>query len=123
MSWSVLLDLAGVEADDEVDWLVAWLQDGQMESTPPPALPGAVGPARPGAPEVRRSGRRRRPTGAPPPLPRSIQTTGVWWAVAAVVLVTLARTTFGPARRSLGVAVTVWDDAVVRWLAGLRFPG
>src|SRR5215216_3650874 len=23
----------------------------------------------------------------------------------------------------LGVAVTVWDDAVVRWLAGLRFPG
>jgi tRNA A-37 threonylcarbamoyl transferase component Bud32 len=123
MSWSVLLDLAGVEADDEVDWLVAWLQDGQMESTPPPALPGAVGPARPGEPEVRRSGRRRRPTGAPPPLPRSIQTTGVWWAVAAVVLVTLARTTFGPARRSLGVAVTVWDDAVVRWLAGLRLPG
>jgi tRNA A-37 threonylcarbamoyl transferase component Bud32/membrane-associated phospholipid phosphatase len=106
-----------------VDWLVAWLQDGQMESTPPPAPPGAVGPTRPGEPEVRRSGRRRRPTGAPPPLPRSIQTTGVWWAVAAVVLVTLARTTFGPARRSLGVAVTVWDDAVVRWLAGLRLPG
>jgi tRNA A-37 threonylcarbamoyl transferase component Bud32 len=123
MSWSMLLDLAGVEADDEVDWLVAWLQDGQMESTPPPALPGAVGPTRPGEPEVRRSGRRRRPTGAPPPLPRSIQTTGVWWAVAAVILVTLARTTFGPARRSLGVAVTVWDDAVVRWLAGLRLPG
>ncbi|HEV3398590.1 MAG TPA: phosphatase PAP2 family protein, partial [Actinomycetes bacterium] len=35
----------------------------------------------------------------------------------------LARITFGPARHSLGVAVTVWDDAVVRWLAGLRFPG
>jgi tRNA A-37 threonylcarbamoyl transferase component Bud32 len=72
---------------------------------------------------VRRSGRRRRPTGAPPPLPRSIQPTGVWWAAAAVVLITLARITFGPARRSLGVAVTVWDDAVVRWLAGLRLPG
>jgi tRNA A-37 threonylcarbamoyl transferase component Bud32 len=94
-----------------------------MESTPRPVLPGDVGPARPGAPEVRRSGRRRRPTGAPPPLPRSIQTTGVWWAAATVVLVTLARVSFGPARRSLGVAVTVWDDTVVRWLAGLRLPG
>jgi tRNA A-37 threonylcarbamoyl transferase component Bud32 len=110
-------------AADEVDWPIAWLQDGQMESTPPSALPGDVGPARPAELDVRRSGRRRRPTGAPPPLPRSIQTTGVWWAAAAVVLVALARIAFGPARRSLGVAVTVWDDAVVRWLAGLRLPG
>jgi tRNA A-37 threonylcarbamoyl transferase component Bud32/membrane-associated phospholipid phosphatase len=94
-----------------------------MEPTTPPVLPGDVGPARPGPVEVRRSGRRRRPTGAPPPLPRSIQTTGVWWAAAAVVLITLTKVTFGPARRSLGVAVTVWDDAVVRWLAGLRLPG
>jgi tRNA A-37 threonylcarbamoyl transferase component Bud32 len=106
-----------------MDGVAGWLQDGQMEPTPRPVLPGDVGPATSGAPEVRRSGRRRRPTGAPPPLPRSIQTTGVWWATAAVVLVTLARITFGPARRSLGVAVTVWDDAVVRWLAGLRLPG
>ena len=106
-----------------MDGFVAWLQDEQMESTPRPVLPGDVGPARPGASEVRRSGRRRRPTGAPPPLPRSIQITGVWWAAAAVVLVTLAKISFGPAKRSLGVAVTVWDDAVVRWLAGLRLPG
>jgi tRNA A-37 threonylcarbamoyl transferase component Bud32/membrane-associated phospholipid phosphatase len=112
-----------VLADVLVDGVVASLQDEQMESTPPPVLPGDVGPARPGVPEVRRSGRRRRPTGAPPPLPRSIQITGFWWAAAAVVLVTLAKTSFGPARRSLGVAVTVWDDAVVRWLAGLRLPG
>ena len=94
-----------------------------METSPRPVLPGDAGPARTGEPEVRRSGRRRRPTGAPPPLPRSIQITGVWWAAAAVVLVTLAKISFGPARRSLGVAVTVWDDAVVRWLAGLRLPG
>jgi tRNA A-37 threonylcarbamoyl transferase component Bud32 len=94
-----------------------------MDSTPRQVLPGEVGPPRPGQPEVRRSGRRRRPTGAPPPLPRSIQTTGVWWAAAAVVLVALVRIAFGPARRSVGVAVTVWDDAVVRWLAGLRLPG
>ncbi|MFL6297926.1 MAG: phosphatase PAP2 family protein, partial [Actinomycetes bacterium] len=40
-----------------------------------------------------------------------------------MVLAALARIAFGPARRSLGVAVTVWDDAMVRWLAGLRLPG
>src|SRR6266545_3519810 len=106
-----------------MDSRVAWLQDGHMESSPPPVLPDDVGPAHPGALDVRRSGRRRRPTGQPPPLPRSIQPTGVWWAAAAVVLIALARITFGPARGSLGVAVTVWDDAVVRWLAGLRLPG
>jgi tRNA A-37 threonylcarbamoyl transferase component Bud32/membrane-associated phospholipid phosphatase len=99
------------------------LQDEQMESTPPPVLPGDVGRAQPGAVDARRSGRRRRPTGQAPPLPRSIQPTGVWWAAAAVVLAALARIAFGPARRSLGVAVTVWDDAVVRWLAGLHLPG
>src|SRR5215208_5631199 len=106
-----------------MDWWLAWLQDGQMESSPPPVLPGGVGRAQPGAVDVRRSGRRRRPSGQAPPLPRSIQPTGVWWAAAAVVLIALAKITFGPARRSLGVAVTVWDDAVVRWLAGLRLPG
>jgi hypothetical protein len=94
-----------------------------MESTPRHVLPGVAGPAHPGARRVRQSGHRRRPTGAPPPLPRSIQPTGVWWAAAAVVLVALARVAFGPTRDSLGVAVTVWDDAVVRRLAGLRLPG
>jgi hypothetical protein len=56
-------------------------------------------------------------------LPRGIHRTGLWWVAAAVVLVTLAKVVFGPARRSLGVAVTVWDDAVVGWLAGLHLPG
>jgi len=94
-----------------------------MESTPRQVPLGSRGSTRPGALDLSRSGRRRRPTGKPPPLPRSIQPTGVWWAAAAVVLVTLAKVIFGPARRSLGVAVTVWDDAVVGWLAGLRLPG
>jgi tRNA A-37 threonylcarbamoyl transferase component Bud32/membrane-associated phospholipid phosphatase len=40
-----------------------------------------------------------------------------------VVLVALAKVAFGPGRGSLGVAVTVWDDAIVGWLAGLRIPG
>jgi tRNA A-37 threonylcarbamoyl transferase component Bud32 len=96
-----------------------------MESTPRQVLPGVAGPTRPGAHRVRQSGHRRRPTGEPPPLPRSIRPTGVWWAAAAVVLVAFARVAFDPAlaRDSLGVAVTVWDDAVVGWLAGLHVPG
>src|SRR5512132_2118235 len=93
-----------------------------MESTPQQVVPGSVGPTRPGL-RVRQSAGRRRPTGEPPPLPRSIQPTGVWWAAAAVVLAALARIAFGPARRGLGVAVTVRDDAVVRWLAELHPPG
>ena len=84
---------------------------------------GSAGPAVPGAPDVGRPGRRRRPTGKPPPLPRGIHRTGLWWVAAAVVLVTLAKVVFGPARRGLGVAVTVWDDAVAGWLARLHLPG
>jgi tRNA A-37 threonylcarbamoyl transferase component Bud32/membrane-associated phospholipid phosphatase len=94
-----------------------------MDATPGQAPLGSLGPARPDAPGRGRSGRRRRPTGQPPPLPRSIHPTGVWWAAAAAILVALDRIAFGPARRGLGVAVTVWDDAVVRWLAGLPLPG
>ena len=37
--------------------------------------------------ETLRSPRRRRPTGEPPPLPHHLQTSGVRWLVAAVVLV------------------------------------
>jgi membrane-associated phospholipid phosphatase len=96
-----------------------------MDSTPRQVLPGVAGPARSGAHRVRESGRRRRPTGAPPPLPHSIQPTGLWWAAAAVVLVIFAKVAFllPPIVMGLGVAVTVGDDAVVGWLAGLHAPG
>jgi tRNA A-37 threonylcarbamoyl transferase component Bud32 len=70
-----------------------------------------------------RSPRRRRPTGAPPPLPYRLQTSGVGWLVAAVVLVGLTLAVFGRGLRGPAVAVTVLDDAVVRWLAGLFGPG
>ena len=40
-----------------------------------------------------------------------------------MVLATLERIAFGPARQTLGMAVTIADDAVVRWLTGLRVPG
>jgi tRNA A-37 threonylcarbamoyl transferase component Bud32/membrane-associated phospholipid phosphatase len=85
--------------------------------------PTSAPPIHPTLREAVRSPRRRRPTGAPPPLPYHLQTSGVGWLVAAVVLVGLALAVFGRGLRGPAVAVTVADDAVVRWLGGLRAPG
>ena len=74
-------------------------------------------------PEAVRSPRRRRPTGAAPPLPYRLQTSGIRWLVAAVVLVGLTVAVFARGLRGPAVAVTVVDDAVVQWLAGLVGPG
>jgi membrane-associated phospholipid phosphatase len=71
---------------------------------------------------VRRA-RRRRPTGAPPPLPHHLQTSGFGWLIVAVALVALTIAVFARGLRGLAVEVTVADDAVVRWLAGLHAPG
>jgi tRNA A-37 threonylcarbamoyl transferase component Bud32/membrane-associated phospholipid phosphatase len=71
----------------------------------------------------RRSSWRRRPSGQPPPLPHHLQTTGVGWLVAAVVLVALSLLVFGGGLRGRAVEVTAVDDAVVEWLAGWRVPG
>jgi membrane-associated phospholipid phosphatase len=73
--------------------------------------------------EAVRSPRRRRPTGAPPPLPHHLQTSGVGWLIAAVVLVGLTLAVFARGLRGAAVVVTVADDAVVRGLAGLHAPG
>ena len=60
---------------------------------------------------------RRRPTGAAPPLPRSIGTAGLGWLVAAVVLVADASLAFTrPASRAVDRA----DAAVLRAVADLR---
>ncbi len=69
------------------------------------------------------SARRRRPTGEPPPLPHRLQTSGVGWLIAVVALVALSIVAFARGLRGAAVAVTVADDAVVRWLAGLDAPG
>jgi membrane-associated phospholipid phosphatase/tRNA A-37 threonylcarbamoyl transferase component Bud32 len=69
-----------------------------------------------------RSPRRRRPSGEPPPLPHHLHTTGVGWLVASVVLVVLSIVVFVGGLRGPAVAVTVLDDAVVGWLAGLDGP-
>jgi tRNA A-37 threonylcarbamoyl transferase component Bud32/membrane-associated phospholipid phosphatase len=77
----------------------------------------------PSPPGIRRSPRRRRPSGQPPPLPHHLQTTGVGWLTAAVGLVALSLLAFADGLHGPAVAVTVVDDAVVQWLAGLDVPG
>ena len=77
----------------------------------------------PGPPGIRRSPWRRRPSGQPPPLPHHLQTTGVGWLIAAVVLVVLSVLVFAGGLQGLAVDITVLDAGVVGWVAGLRAPG
>jgi tRNA A-37 threonylcarbamoyl transferase component Bud32 len=93
-----------------------------MDMRPEQATPTRAPPVHPTLRGAVRSPRRR-PTGAPPPLPYHLQTSGVGWLVAAVVLVGLTLAVFGRGLRGPAVAVTVADDAVVRWLGGLHAPG
>jgi membrane-associated phospholipid phosphatase/tRNA A-37 threonylcarbamoyl transferase component Bud32 len=93
-----------------------------MDVSSEQSTPADAAPAHPTPRKAVRS-RRRRPTGAPPPLPHHLQTSGVGWLVAAVVLVGLALAVFARGLQGPAVAVTVADDAVVRWLGGLHAPG
>jgi tRNA A-37 threonylcarbamoyl transferase component Bud32 len=85
--------------------------------------PTSALPVHPSLREAVRSPRRRRPTGAAPPLPYRLQTSGIGWLVAALVLIGLTLAIFARGLRGPAVAVTVVDDAVVRWLSGLVGPG
>ena len=85
--------------------------------------PTSAPPVHPSLREAARSPQRRRPTGAAPPLPYRLQTSGVGWLVAAVVLVGLTLAIFARGLRGPAVTATVIDDAVVRWLAELVRPG
>jgi membrane-associated phospholipid phosphatase/tRNA A-37 threonylcarbamoyl transferase component Bud32 len=87
------------------------------------STPISAPPIHPTLREAVRSPKRRRPTGAAPPLPYRLRTSGVGWLVAAVVLVGLTLAVFARGMRGPAVAVTVVDDAVVAWLAGLIGPG
>ena len=70
------------------------------------------------APTARRSRRRRRPSGAAPPLPRSLGTTGKGWLVAVVLLVAwVIITLISPWARRVTNQV---DAAVIRVIVSLR---
>jgi tRNA A-37 threonylcarbamoyl transferase component Bud32 len=84
---------------------------------PTPAVAQRIPPG-----TVRRA-RRRRPTGEAPPLPYHLQTSGLRWLLAGVVLVGLSILIFARGLHGVAVEVTVVDDAVVGWLAGRDAPG
>ncbi len=69
-------------------------------------------------PNVRTKRRRRRPTGAAPPLPRSLGLTGRWWIITLVALGVWAGVTLlSPWARRVTDQV---DAAILRAIAGLR---
>jgi tRNA A-37 threonylcarbamoyl transferase component Bud32/membrane-associated phospholipid phosphatase len=72
---------------------------------------------------TRRARRRRRPTGAAPPLPRALQTTGIGWLVAAMALVVVSLLVLAAGRSGHGVSLTVVDNWLLERLAALRTPG
>ena len=89
-----------------------------MSSGAPASAPGA--PAR--VPVVP-AGRQRRPSGAPPPLPRHVERSGLIWLAAAIVAVGASIAVFAGGLRRWAVDVTVIDDAITRRVAGAPVPG
>jgi tRNA A-37 threonylcarbamoyl transferase component Bud32 len=88
----------------------------------------SAGPPRPaaGAPArvpVLPGGRRRRPSGAPPPLPRHIERSGLIWLAAAIVVTGAAIAVFAGGLSRWAVDVTVIDDAITRRVASAPVPG
>ena len=66
---------------------------------------------------------RRRPSGAPPPLPRHLRTTGAGWLIAAVVAIVVTALVFRNGVSGAAITVIVVDDTVVRWMSDIDLPG
>ena len=77
-----------------------------------------------GAPS--RAGRRaprRRPSGAPPPLPHHLRTTGAGWLIGAVVAIAVTVLIFRNGVEGAAIPAIVVDDTVVRWMSDIDLPG
>src|SRR5205823_2529320 len=66
------------------------------------------------------SGKRRRPSGEPPPLPRELRRSGRFWLWVLIAVVVLFAV--GLAVTTTAVAVERWDDATLRGIARVRTP-
>jgi membrane-associated phospholipid phosphatase/tRNA A-37 threonylcarbamoyl transferase component Bud32 len=86
-------------------------------STSGAAVDGAA-PGRPG-----RRAPRRRPSGAPPPLPRRLRTTGAGWLIGVVVGVVVTVLIFRNGVEGPAITAIVVDDTVVRWMSDIDLPG
>jgi tRNA A-37 threonylcarbamoyl transferase component Bud32 len=91
---------------------------GQSTSGTPAATVDSVAPSRP-----RRRTPRRRPSGAPPPLPRDLRTTGVGWLICASVAIVAAVLIFRNGVRGAAISAIVVDDTIVRWMSDIDLPG
>ena len=69
------------------------------------------------------AGRQRRPSGAPPPLPRHIERSGYIWLAVAIVAVGGVIAVFAGGLSRWAVDVTVIDDAMTRHVASAPVPG
>src|SRR5438874_5537298 len=66
---------------------------------------------------------RRRPSGAPPPLPHHIHRTGLGWLVALVAVGGPAVIIFRNGLHGVAIPLTVPDDTIVRLVGNVEAPG
>ena len=98
--------------------------DVRPTTAPAPSAPVTTAEQDPlvaaGPPTARHAGRRRRPSGAPPPLPRSLGSTGKGWLalVVAIVAVLILARIFPGVRRLIDQI----DTAILRAIARIRTP-
>jgi tRNA A-37 threonylcarbamoyl transferase component Bud32/membrane-associated phospholipid phosphatase len=82
---------------------------------------GSAVPAPPaGAPK---QSARRRPSGAPPPLPHHLRTSGLGWLTALVAVVIATLVIFHDGLHGAAIRLTVIDDTIVRGVSGVDGPG
>jgi tRNA A-37 threonylcarbamoyl transferase component Bud32/membrane-associated phospholipid phosphatase len=70
-----------------------------------------------------RGTRRRRPSGAPPPLPRHLRTTGIGWLIGVILAIAYTALVFGNGVRGSAITATDVDDTIVRWFSDIDLPG
>ncbi len=83
-------------------------------------VPGPQAPVAPGRSLVGNGGRRRRPSGEAPPLPRELRRSGRFWLIT--IGVTLLLFIVLAILNTTGLWVERWDTAISQWLEDIRTP-
>jgi tRNA A-37 threonylcarbamoyl transferase component Bud32 len=84
----------------------------------PGSTADSVVPGRPGRPAPR-----RRPSGAAPPLPRHLRTTGAGWLICAFVAIVVTVLIFRNGVSGAAITAIAVDNTVVRWVSDVDLPG